>query len=154
MVRLRLASTKLVILMPWSPPVAMLRGDPRKVSVSKASGSAWRTAKFCATGNSVGQRRTTADRGQALPRRSGAPGRHRPGGRGANHYHEVGGSRCLRSRRPENATEDNVTTTVTSCSVTSIANDRTPVAVHAFLVALGFRGSEALLLERLLGGAG
>ena len=46
MVRLRLASTKLVILMPWYPsarprlPVAMLRGDPRKVSVSKASGSA------------------------------------------------------------------------------------------------------------------
>ena len=38
-------------------------------------------------------RRTTADRGQALPRRSGAPGRHRPGGRGADRYHEVGGSR-------------------------------------------------------------
>ena len=46
---------------------------------------------------------------------------------------------CLRSRRPESATEDNVTTAATSCSVTSIANDRTPVAVHAFLVALGFK---------------
>ena len=44
----------------------------------------------------------------------------------------------LRSRRQESTTEDNVTTAVTSCSVTNIANGRTPVAVHAFLVVLGF----------------
>ena len=82
-------------------------------------------------------RRTTADRGQALPRRSGAPGRHRPGGRGADRYHEVGGSRLECRERVCEADDQKAPLKTTSPPLS-------PAAVSPILPMIGASGCSCI----------